>query len=282
MRCKLIMALVLMLPINFAHGLEVLVERGAYEAYLKFIGERDPLTITEYSGPHARRTTVELVLVQQALVLGGLNDPVEFVFAPNAGRLYQNLQNGTQVMLGNSVWKASMASAVDKVMLSPAIISDGEYEVGMYTIESNGKALAANSLSDVQQLRAVSSRAWHSDWATLSAMQLNLLHSTVKWSSMKKMVATGRIDFLLAPFQSSGDLSFVAQDIRYVPIPGLKLGLRGSRHFVVSQQHPDYEKVSMALQKGVSLLKQEGRFRKAFEQSGFFNDAVRDWVLIKP
>ncbi|PKF61089.1 hypothetical protein CW745_12330 [Psychromonas sp. psych-6C06] len=247
--------------------------------YDLFIAGRDPLKINDYNGEGSRRDVVEVVLIQQALALGGIKDPIRFIVASSHARIIKQVHSGTAVMSGNSIWY-DLLNDRDLLYVSEPIIENGQFEAGLYTILENQKALAAKSLQDVQTLTAVSSKAWIIDWQTLNSMKMNSLINTVKWSSMVKMVSKGRADFLLAPFQPSNDMSFTPEGIHLVPVPRIKIGLQGTRHFAVSKRHPKGKEVIKALDTGILLLKQQGIVEKAYTDSGFFNAKVKDWKKI--
>jgi len=56
--------------------------------------------------------------------------------------------------------------------------------------------------------------------------------------------------------------------------------LNDSRHFVVSKKHPKGKETFIALQKGLTILRQRGTITKAFQDSGFFNQQVKNWPII--
>ena len=244
-----------------------------------FLAGRDPITISDYSGLGSRRDVVEVLLIQQALALGGMTDPIRFIVASSHARIIKQVHSGTAVMTGNSIWY-DLLNDRDLLYVSEAIIENGQFEAGLYTILENQQALDAKSLEDVRTLTAVSSKAWLIDWQTLNSMEMGSLINTVKWSSMVKMVAKGRADFLLAPFQPSNDMSFTPEGIHLVPVPDIKIGLQGTRHFAVSKRHPKGKEVIKALDAGILLLKEQGLVNKAYTDSGFFNNRVKDWKRI--
>jgi len=247
--------------------------------YDLFLDGRDPLDIKEFSGLGSRRDVVEVILLQQALVLGGLTDSIRFIVASSHARIIKQVHSGSAIMSGNSIWY-DLLNDRDLLYVSEAVIEKGQFEAGLYTILENQKALSVKSLKDVRELTAVSSKAWIIDWQTLNSMEMSSLINTVKWSSMVKMVGKGRADFLLAPFQPSTDLSFSPEGIHLIPVPNVKIGLQGTRHFAVSKRHPKGKEAIKALDAGILLLKEQGIVEKAYRDSGFFNKEVKDWKKI--
>ncbi|GLS91340.1 hypothetical protein GCM10007916_24090 [Psychromonas marina] len=257
----------------------IIIPADVKDDYDLFVNGRDPLKIKDFGGQYSRRDVVEVLLTQQALYLGGMLDPIQLTVSPSHARMIKQVRSGAVVMSGNSIWHDAFNKS-DFAYVSDAIIEDGMFEAGIYTTPTNQNTLQAKTLSDIQRLTAVSSKAWLVDWQTLNSMEMSSLINTVKWSSMVKMVARGRADFLLAPFQPTDDMSFIVDGVHLVPVPGIKVGLKGTRHFAVSKQHARGKDVIQALNKGIKILKEQGVVNQAYIDSGFFNAKVKNWENI--
>ena len=245
--------------------------------YQLFLAQRDPLTITDFSGRHSRRDVVELVLVQQALQRGGCRQQVRFISGPTYLRILAELASGRAALSATTVWKHDLDQRAPALRPSLATVQQGQFSVGIYTATGNSKALAVDSRQALQQLTAVSNKNWVSDWQTLSALGLKDLFHNQQWLSMVRMVAAQRVDILLAPFQTSTDLALQVDDIRLLPIPRVKVQLQGSRHFAISRSYPGSTELAGCLNDGLKKLAEEGVINRAYRQSGFFHPAVADW-----
>lgn len=53
-----------------------------------------------------------------------------------------------------------------------------------------------------------------------------------------------------------------------------------SRHVLVSKIHPEGAAIYQALNKGLVILKQQGKINKALTQSGFYNPDLADWSIL--
>jgi hypothetical protein len=62
-----------------------------------------------------------------------------------------------------------------------------------------------------------------------------------------------------------------------VPVPNCKIALPESRSWVIAATSPHAALLSDALQAGIKNLRGEGRIKRAFEQSGFFNARTARW-----
>lgn len=258
--------------------LDIIIEENVLKDYKKFMQNKSPLDIQEFKYHTSRRSVVELVLFQQALFLGGdYKVELNFIISPTYLRELQQLKQAKGISTGTSLWLYDLEKLKDFVYISNPLIRNNEFEAGFYTIESNKKALNAKSLEDIQQLIAISNKYWVPDWKTLERIKPKKLIHEIKWKYMTRMVSIKRGDFLLAPFQVTNDLSFKTEDIKFIPINGLKVGLEGSRHFAIAKNYPNSKEIFKALNRGIKILRKSGIIEKAYKQSGFFNEKVKDW-----
>ena len=248
--------------------------------YHLFLAGRAPLSITDYSGPHSRRDVVEVVLFQQALALGGLPTPIRFKAVPTYRRLGAELREGIITGAATSFWLNDLEEDLELYRISKAVIENGQFEAGLYTNTDNARAMDANTLAKIQTLSAASNKYWIPDWTTLRALNLDTLTHIQKWTTMVRMVFNQRADFLLAPFQQTDGMLLSVDNMTLTPIPGVKVGLHGSRHFVVSKPRPNSDQIFKALQKGLAIMKSQGTINRAYRHSGFFNHNAKDWLML--
>ena len=271
---------VLNLRVAVAVGLDVVVPTDVLRSYSEYLMDRDVQKISDYSGVGSRRDVIEIVLLQQALYLGGLRDPLRFKAVDSYARIQKEIDDGRVVAGATSIWLSDLQTRRDKVYISAALIADGEFEAGFYARYDNAQALSATSLDDVRQLSVISNPAWVADWETLTQLNMKHLESAVQWSLMVKMVKGGRVDLLLAPFQTGQDMAIEAEGVKFIPIPGLKVGLKGSRHFAVSRKHARGPAFYEALERGLRKMHAQGVIKKAYQQCGFFNPRVVRWLRL--
>lgn len=262
-------------PWLFANNL-VLVSSNAFQDYERFLNGRDPVSITDFSGPHARRDVVEMVLVQQALHLSGVHIPFTFAAEDNPDRIIAALRQGSALAAGNTFWLDHLTPHHDELRITTALVNRGEFEVGFYV---HPDAVVREN-SDLRSRRQISTAQWKRDWDSLHALGFDALLHWDTWPEQVDAVMSGQLSFLLAPFQNNDDMVLQLGEHSLVPIPGIKLGLIGSRHMAVSRAHPDGALFNSALQLGLLRLKNEDRIRQAYLNSGFLHAGVTDWVLI--
>ena len=250
--------------------------------YQLFVGDRDPLTINYYGGTGARRDVIELVLLQQALHLGGYKGRVIFRPENSYLRILKLIKDGQIPVSGALMWRSDIKSDKDSFFITSALVDEGEFIAGLYTRNTHQRALAATTREQISHLSAASNNHWKADVATLKSLGVKKIHYSTYWVQIVRMVVAGRADFTLAPFQPNPEMKVVVDNLELVPIPGVKVGLPGSRHWPVSKKHPQGEAIFAALQKGIALLEQKNIIQRAYEECGFFHPQVKNWTLLNP
>lgn len=258
----------------------VAVPQDVWEDHRSFLNGRHPHEVTFYGGPAARRDVIELVLVQQALRLGGWREGLFPLTLPTDARLLHEVAVGHAVLGGTTYWLEDLVREAPHLVASSAWVEEGEFEVGIYVRPDNRRALAMRSGQELRSLSAVSCRDWRVDWRTLSALGLKALLHAPSWDSMPAMLAAGRADFLLAPFQPHADMSLSVGSVRLVPVPGLKVRLAGTRHVPLSRRAPLFEAVRACLESGLGQMRTRGVIRRAYTEAGFFNPRVAGWTVV--
>lgn len=290
---KIAIFCLLILMANTGQAVEILIGRNAHHGYRTFLDGRDPTLITDYRDIESNREVVELVLLHQALRLGGYDEPIELVVQHlEYLRSIRIIANGSYPLWANSVWRSDAQEMANSLYLTKPVVQRGEYLVGLYTHPSNSKALAAQTLQDVQQLAALSNENFSVDWKTLQSLDLRAIYSNPNWYSYGKALANNRADFMLTPFQPTAGQVFLHKEytkndevevtVVLVPIPNLQVYLDGSRHWIISKKHPEGEKLFQALEKGLAILEQTGQRKKALLQSGFIPDDSDSKLTLNP
>lgn len=270
----LIVTLLCITQYTYARNKSVLIyiRDDVYIDYLKFVADRDVSLINNFSGKNIRRDVVDMIIAQQALKLGGFKH--RFRYAPGKVnfRNTKMLQNGQLLISFDSYWRQDALPLANEVYISDEVIRNGEYVAGIYTSPQNSKTLAVKRLSDLTELTAVSTPKWRTDWQTLQKLPLKDLTQDDSWLSMVRMVNIQWIDFILMPFNSTLDQSFIMDKIHLVPVKNIGVVLKDSRHFVISKSHPNGQEAYIAINKGLKILRQQNAIVKAYQQAGFFVD----------
>ncbi|MBE9610111.1 hypothetical protein [Chitinilyticum piscinae] len=276
--CCLLLAW-LALAMNSLAAIEVAVPNDVLRDYLRLVpAGRDIDAIRDYSGEGARRDTVELILFQQALRLGGVSDEIRFVPVDSYQRNLVEVEQARLLATATSVWASDVKTSPAR--LSEPLIREGEYVVGFYTLAGNSKVENA-TIDELRQLTAITNKAWKTDVATLESLGISRIISATTFPLIARMLNGGRADFTMISFKPTPDMAFEVEGIRLVPVQGIKVAMPGSRHFLVAPG-AEGDRVLLALNKGLNQLRREGRIRRAYSDGGFFNRRVENWRLLNP
>jgi hypothetical protein len=262
-----------------AKPLTIYIRDDVYQDYQSFLNGRNVLEITEFNSSFMRRDVADMVVLQQALQLGGFTQSFEYLPGKVNFRNTKMLENGELLLSFDTYWLSDATKLSDKVYISHPIVKRGHYMAGIYASPNNSKVFSIKTLDDLKQLTAVSTPKWHTDWTTLSALPLKELIREDEWLSQARMVHMQWVDFMLMPFYPSADGSFELEQIKLNLVPGVAVLLDDSRHFVISKTHPQGKAAYTALNKGLALLEQQGRIEQLYSQAGFFIDQKKYKVL---
>lgn len=267
------------LDFSFNNNITVLVPSDVLTAFQEFTKDKDIHDITDFSNTAIWRDVAELVLQQQALRLGGFRGQVKYSASNSYSRSLRLISQGKSLMLGTSVWSLD-ANQYYGLWQSEALVNKGEYKVGLYALPSNYKAMSIKSKDDLKQLSGVTNQQWGPDRVLLTQLGLKSVLYGPSFQSMVKMVAGKRADFMLLAFRSTKDMSFQYDNITLKPIPGVTVAFNDSRHWIVSDIHPDGKVIQMILNTGLAKLQMEGKVQRAFEQTGVMHPMVKDWRVL--
>lgn len=267
-------------------SLLVAAPKDAIAAYQGFTLGKDVLQINDLSGANLWRDVAELLLFHQALLLGGFTGDITLVESSNYRRMLRRLSEGHTSMIGTTVWRENVIENDQPLLLSKPVIRADEYRVGLYTSKNNTRALSVRSRGDLSKLSAVTSHHWSADWHAMRQLPFRFLHDSPHLTSMLKMVWAERVDVLMVAFSSAPDfelrLSPQNPEQVLIPIPGITIVLRDSRHWVASQAEPLSRQAFHALTQGLIKLRQQGRVVKAFQQAGVLDPRVQNWTVLNP
>lgn len=258
------------------------VDEDIIADYQLFIGDRDPIAIEHFGGPGARRDVIEIVLLQQALHLGGFKGKVVLRPENSYLRILKLLTDGQIPISGALMWREDIKPYTKHLFKTQALVKEGEFIAGLYTRQDNNRALNANTREKVSQLSAASNDHWRPDIQALKSLGINRIYYSTYWVQIVRMVVARRADVTLAPFQSNPGMKVQVENLELVPIPGIKVALPGSRHWPVSKKHPQGQEIFTALEKGIALLEQKNIIQRAYEECGFFHEGVKNWKLLNP
>lgn len=250
--------------------------------YTRFLVERDVREVTYYGGDYARRDVIELVLMLQALALGEFEHPIVFADEENYFRSIRNVIDGKTLSIGGTIWYQDLIGQQEQLHISAPIVKQGQFVVGLYTSPNNQRALKSKTLAQLTQLKVATSRQWKPDLDTLQQLGFDKIMYTPNWINIARMINAGRVDFTLSPVANNPGKEIQVDNIKLVPIEGIKIAISGSRHWPVSKKHPLAAEFYRALSLGVAQLRRTGTIERAYRECGFFHPELESWVLLNP
>lgn len=248
--------------------------------YQRFLAGRDPLDVKHYSGDGARRDIIELTLLMQALRLGGFTKPVELQIEPSYLRILRGVADGRFISSGALMWKSDIDELRTVLEASRPLLKEGEFVVGIYTTLKNHAVFNKLEFKRLKELNVVTNAQWKSDVRTLKDLGFNRITFAPNWMNMVRMIEAGRAQITLAPFQASDNMITAVGDLKLYPLQGVKIAISGSRHWPISQKHPDGHAFYEALERGLAQLEATGTIQRAYRECGFFHPEVKSWKLL--
>jgi len=267
----------LSLPLSAKNTISIVAQQHIYDDYLCLVKGREIKTINEYGGKCARREVTEILLIQQILAVGGFDYDFELEPGYYAQKDVKLLKSGMLLIGVDSFWSSQAKSLQNDVYITPALIEKGSYVAGIYTIESNAKAMSASTEQEIKKLSIISSKTWSMDWQLIQSLGFKNISHEVSWMTQAKLMKSMLVDIMLIPFSNAEDKSYVFLDTKFLPIPNVKVSFPEGRHVLISKRHPLGKQAYDAFLKGMQIMKENGAIEKAFKQSGLTREDVKDW-----
>ncbi len=260
--------------------LKIAVSSQVANSLEKWTKQFPVLDIQRFDTPFANRPTVDLILQLQALAAGGLDFDYQLSVHANHGRAVIEVAQGYADLTAETVWDIEIKSSADALLATSPVIRNGEFEKGLYVLPNNTRLLEAELPEQLSEFVGVTVFNWTVDVQLLENLGLKRIERVSKAENMFQLVRDGRADFALLEFAASADLSVENNGVKLIPIPQCKVALPGNRSWVIAKQSPHAQLLSQAFERGLAVLRQDGRIERAFGESGFFNPKVARWRSI--
>jgi len=277
--CFLVAVLIWQSAVAATEQIDIYIRDDVYEDYLKFVDGRDVLAITEFNSPYLRRDVADMVVLQQALVLGGFAKQFNYIPGKVNFRNTKMLESGELLLSFDSYWMSDANMIADKIYISDSVIKKGQYLAGIFASPNNKNVFAVTSVEQLANLTAVSTPKWQTDWQTLSALPLKQLVREDEWLGQARMVHMQWVDFMLMPLFNTPDGNYQLEKIHLKMVPKLAILLNDSRHFVISRNHPHGKAAYSALNSGLQQLRTTGKIELIYTRAGFLVDHAQYNIL---
>ncbi|WP_143247632.1 hypothetical protein [Agaribacterium haliotis] len=233
----------------------------------------------DYSLPKGHDFTrgfYETLIACKALRAAGWQMPLTMLDAPSHARAIRLLEDGRADILTESAWLSD--GDTSKVYVSDALIRRGYFVKGLYSLTDHPILLSAQPQRDYKNYKGITVEFWHHDKAALNSITDNSV-LTAQHTRMHQMLMAGRADFTLYKFSTRDDLLTNIEGVPALPVPGVKVALDGSRHFLINKNKPYARALLRAINEGMAFLRQSEDL-EAFV--GTSPKQVRNWILLNP
>ena len=264
----------------------ILVPPEVVSSFRDYKGSREVADIRDYrfseeyssqhQDPFINLEVVELVLLVQALQLGGVKGEIK-IRPASTYNIMNKVEKGEVLLGGVSIWRERTASRAKTLWVSDPIIRQGEFQLGLY---SCGLPVPVLDIEALQQYRLSSHSSWPMVTELLHSLELADLSLSSDWGMVAQHSCNGISDLVAAPFTTSSGLPLRYLEQLLTPVPGVKLRVSGTRHFIISRLHPKGKRTYFSLQRGLRKLRVKGNIARALRQSGFLHQAANDWTFL--
>ena len=236
-------------------------------------------------GQYLSRGVLDMVILQKALKSGGWPGKIHFTQLPNGERMRYEIAAGKVMCSATVMWDSHFGPETRK---SEPTIAKGGYTKGIYLARDVLRRNKINTPEDLVRVGAVGCtvRSWKVDIAALEKLDNRPLRLIPRKDLLFRLLAfSGKpIYYTLLEFSGRDDLSIseplAAQKVIFLPLPGVKVALDGSMHYMVSRKFPGNQSFFKALNSGLRRLKQEGLIRRLYTLGGIYNTRVANWQTI--
>lgn len=233
--------------------------------------------VRSFNRDKVTRPAVEAILTCQALKLGGYDGEFKLVEAPNYARALLMATEGQVSMPAESLGNENFDEK--KFYFTKPVLLDGDIRVALYVMADKLKTYNVKTVEDLRKLKATTSSTWVKDWTALKALGVPIEEAGT-WSSMLKMVAADRAQFIMFEFKPTPDFVTEQEGVKLAPLPGVRITLHGERSMAVSKAIPNAQEVFTALNKGIEILRANGTIARAWRESHYIDKRTDSWVSL--
>jgi hypothetical protein len=217
------------------------------------------------------------VILREALRSGGMDARIFPIESPNSERSRKMVESGMATV--KSDWAFNIDGDKDVIKTS-AFIRAGTFVKGVYGLAGNAKLQSVRTRDDLHDLKGVMNPNWRLDWKIMQSLGAADIFPVSTTAQVFRLIGDHRADFSLFEFSPAQDMGRSFDHIRLVPVPGIKVVLPESQHFMVSRRFPLAHEVAGAIDKGLVVIADQGLIDRCLRQSGVLNPRVKDWFPI--
>lgn len=254
----------------------ILIPSEVLSDYKSLVGDRIPADIRDFRGKGSRREVVEVILLLQALNAGDYTHEVRLRTSPSEAQSMRLLAAGEANLLGTTQWKQTLERFESRIEPSFTAIRAGEYHFGLYGCKGQLSGATANFAS----ISVVADKRRAVEWSALQQAGFKSLTDFSTREARAKMVCLARVQATVAEFPSSSNLDINRGGYTLAPYEGVKLVVDASRHYAISTSAVGHDAVSLAVNRGLKVIRRKGVVRRALLQFGMHHPKTDGWRQI--
>ena len=268
-------------PTQTQTAIKIGVPADVIDDYRHFVKGRNLDEIAHFDEPSCRRDVFEFALFLRTLQQHFPSAQMELIIIDSYAQGLDLLEKKVITALGTTVWKQDLSAKEGSYLISPAIIKEGQYAVGIYGVKHDKSKQSLETVEDLRQLKFVSNSDWCSDWSVLRALGIDQLRDVKTWQQMVYLVYSGEAQALLSTFTSHRDLAIQFETCQLSPLVQKRILLGGSRHYVFAQNELA-QQISAVLFPAFAELLAQGLIETALHECGFLNAQTANWPTLRP
>lgn len=273
---KLIVLSTLLPSLSFASTIKVAVFKDHYSLLNDSVfNEQCPdLKSTDLK---QNQMLAELLILCNALKAVEYKVNIELVPYPVSTRALQAIEKEDILISGYGVWHQELSA--HNLTATQALLNKSEFTKGLYATKELSDKLSIAEQFTPADLIVVANQNWQLDWKELNCAGFNLWHVD-QYEQMVKMVELNRVDLVPLFFSPRQDLQQTLFDIPLFPVKGVKIAIKDSLHFAIDTKSEEGKKLYKALESGLSLLREKGLIKDAYQRLGITNPLIQSWNTI--
>lgn len=257
--------------------INISVSKAVYSRFQDWTQDKSCHQIDHFSGQFLPRNAIELVIFCKALQAAGLDYQLNLIKSGNYSRNLWLLMNQGFHTVGETVWHKE-AENLD-VYTTEAIFAKNEFEKALFTTKNHAllKIPPEQLAKQLEHFVGITPQHWIYDWQALEKIT-PIRVDAPNQISIHRMLLANRADFCFGEFSRS--MNFQFEDKSLVNLPGVKIVLPDSRHFIISKQAPNAQQIFNALNNGIAILRKQNTIHQILTDTGIMNPVAKKWIVL--
>jgi len=265
------------LVLSSANAAVILVSEEVLRDYKLLVGNLAPTSVRDFRGQGSSRQVAEVILLLQALDAGGYRREIRLRTSPSNAQTLRTLVAGEAHLSGTTRWKQELQKFEPRINPSFALLRAGEFQMGLFGCRGQLKL----GVPTLNELSIVADRSRSVEWSALKQAHFKAVDSSDSELTRVRMVCLGRVDATVAEFPAASELSIHRGGFTLEAYPEIKLTFEDTRHYPISKVADRSQAVTMALNRGLRVIRRKGLVTRAMLHSGFHHPKTKGWQEVK-